>query len=591
MNKPGFQIAPDENRMEELLTRIQPVPSEHFHQTMKQVAWNGRGEKLPLPKRLRLQMIFAVVALLVLTALLATPQGRTWAQEVFQFFGRINSSTVELPPGEVDSMREIPENYELPLVPLILPTVAPEMAAQPGCETPQKSQSYDCQVALAESQLGLDLKELPALPEGWKFDFISYSPVSKSATIGYLFDGSDMSPGMTYSTLYLTQGTGDLPDYYQKSPWSVVPADQVENVKVGTRDGEYVEGSFFLQAGSTNLVWDDTNEHKRLAWSDGRRWFFIDVWRNLNRPDRMGRDRLIELGASLVDSPVETLSELDPEYLYSVSEAEEISGIDLKAPTLLPLELSFSHARYYADNNEVRLYYGFNNELVIHQWTGRSLDPNSNYETIQIHGERAFYGFVEGSDPLHFLSWEQDRVVFQLQFFEILGKLDKEKMVAIAESMEDVDDFRKKESKPYEYMSIYGEALGMDVLEFPEPPAGWEYANVWGDPSARCITVVYKSITEPGYLWVDQCQSDSRFLLSDIPEKYTRPVQIGTSDGIYAAGEPVNDDNGKLTWNSDSPLKQLYWQQDGLWIKLVLGGESAAFHDREDLIRYAEQLR
>ena len=180
MNKPGFQIAPDENRMEELLTRIQPVPSEHFHQTMKQVAWNGRGEKLPLPKRLRLQMIFAVVALLVLTALLATPQGRTWAQEVFQFFGRINSSTVELPPGEVDSMREIPENYELPLVPLILPTVAPEMAAQPGCETPQKSQSYDRQVALAESQLGLDLKELPALPEGWKFDFISYSPVSVS---------------------------------------------------------------------------------------------------------------------------------------------------------------------------------------------------------------------------------------------------------------------------------------------------------------------------------------------------------------------------------------------------------------------------
>ena len=596
MNKPNFQTAPDENRMEKLLTTIQPVPSEQFHQKMSRAAWRMGGEQLSMSKRLRLQMAVAILALAALTVLLATPQGRTWAQEVFQFFGRINSSTVEMPPSEVKSMQDFNDNYDLPLIPVIIPPVSPEMAALPGCETPQKPQSYNCQIALAESQLGMDLKELPTLPEGWTLDIVFYDSASKSATIGYIFDVTYMASG----SLYLMQGEGELPPYYQNNPWSVVPADQVEKIKVGTHDGEYVEGSFVLPAGGSSLVWDDSNDHKRLAWSDGTRWYMIEVWRNLNLPDTMGRDWLIELAESLVESPVVTAEALDPAYLYSVSAAEELAGFDLKAPTLLPMEMGFSHAEYYEDNHEVRLFYGPNTELVVHQWTGRSLDlntlpsdydPNSSYEAVQVHGERAFYGLVEGADAHHFLWWEQDGVNFQLYFYEIVGRLDKDKLIAIAESMQDIDDFRTKDSRPYEYISIYGEALGMDVLEFPEPPAGWSYATVWGDPGAGCILVMYKSVMEPGYLWTDQCQTDTRFNLSDIPARYTQRVQIGSSSGVYAAGDFVTDDNGKLSWNPDAPLKQLYWQQDGLRIKMVLSGESAVFHDREDLILYAEQLR
>jgi hypothetical protein len=596
MNKPGFQIAPDENQIEELLTTIQPLPGEQFHQKMKQAAWQVDREKSLVSKRLRFQMAVAILALAVLTALIATPQGRTWAQEVFQFFGRINSSTVEMPPGEVKSMQDFNNDYDLPLVPVIIPPVSPEMVVLPDCETPQKSQSYDCQVALAESQLGFDLMELPTLPEGWKLDIISYSSALKSATLGYLLDATYMS----YGSLYLVQGEGELPPYYQDNPWSVVPADQVEKVKVGMSDGEFVEGSFVLPAGGSELVWDDSDDHKRLAWSDGTRWYLIEVWRNLNLPDTMGRDRLIELAESLVESPIVTAETLDPAYLYSVSAAEELAGFDLKAPTLLPMEMSFSHAEYYEDNHEVRLFYGPNTELVIHQWVGKSLDlstlptdydPNSSYEIVQIHGERAFYGFVEGSDAHHFLWWEQDGVNFQLYFYQIIGRLDRDKLITIAESMQEIDDFRTKDSRPYEYVSIYGEALEIDVLEFPEPPTGWSYASVWGDPGARCILVMYKSVTEPGFLWTDQCQTDSRFNLADIPDKYTQPVQIGSSSGVYAAGDFVIGDNGKFNWSPESPMKQLYWQRDDLWIKLVITGESAMFHNQEDLISYAEQLR
>jgi hypothetical protein len=596
MNKLNSQMLPDENRMEDLLAKIQPVPSERFHQKMSQTAWRMEGGKQILSKRFRLQTALAILALAALVALFISPQGRAWAQEVFEFFGRINSSTVELPPSEVKFMQDINDDYDLPLVPAIVPQVPAEMAALPGCGTPQKSQSYNCQIALAESQLGFDLKELPELPEGWKLDLISYIPASKIATISYSFDFSYMSSGR----LSLTQGAGDLPTYFQQNPWLVVPADQVEKVKVGTQEGEYVEGSFILPAGSSNLVWDDSDEHKRLAWSDGTRWYFIEVWRNLNLPEKIGREQLIELAESLVESPGKTAEALDPDYLYSVSDAELVSGLDLKAPTLLPMDITFSYAQYSDANQEVRLFYGFNQELVVHQWAGKSLDlstlpkdydPNSSYEIVEIHGKRAFYGFVQGPDAHHFLWWEQDGVNFQLYFYEIVGRLDRDKLIDIAESMQDIDDFRTKDSKPYEYVSIYGEALGVDVLEFPESPAGWTYENVWGDPGARCLTLVYKSVTEPGYLVIYQCLTDQRFNLSDIPARYTQPVQIGSSRGIFAAGDFVTDDNGKLNWKPEPPIKQLYWQRDGLWIKMVLFGESAKFHDQEDLISYAELLR
>ena len=47
MNKPP--MTPDENRIEELLAKFQPVPSEGFHKKMKQVIWQA-GEKRVVKK-------------------------------------------------------------------------------------------------------------------------------------------------------------------------------------------------------------------------------------------------------------------------------------------------------------------------------------------------------------------------------------------------------------------------------------------------------------------------------------------------------------------------------------------------------------
>jgi hypothetical protein len=591
MNKLNLQVTPDESKLEELLRKIQLAPSEQFHQKMKQATWRTEyfGPQTTSVGKPRLRLLLAMTVLLLLAGLLITPQGRAWAQEVFQFFTRVNSSTVELPESYLKLMQNPDGSYRLPLVPVIVPTVSPEMAALPGCDTSKKSQVYDCQVALAESQLGFDLKELPTTPEGWNFDFVRFDAVSKSATIGYSLDVHQPS----YGTFYLRQGKGEFTKVYPNDPWTLVPADKVEKVKIGDYDGEYVRGSFSLPVNSDKLVWSDADRHARLAWSDGTNWYLIELWPNLNLPDPLDREELIELAEDLVYSPIEQTETPDPDFLYSVSDAEQVSGFDLKAPTLLPMGTSFSYARYYPYNNEVRLFYGLNNELVIYQWKERVLDLETplHQEPVNVHGGNAIFGSVEGSDPYLYLWWETGGHYYQMYHYPMMGDtLDREKMIAIAESMQDFDDFRRKDY-PYEYVPIYARALGFEPREFPGTPRGWSYASVWAAPSMRCILLVYTSTTEQGTLYVSQCLTDKLSDISDVPANAIEQVKVRGKPGQYIVGEFITGDNGETVWDPASPAKQLYWQEEHLWMKLVILGNSTAVYDRDELIEIAESLR
>ena len=599
MNKRSSLVVPDENRIEELLGKIQPVPTERFQEKMRQPAWltESLESEVRSINNHRVRLGLAMTMLLVMAGFLVTPRGRAWAQEVFHFFSRINSLTVELPEGQAKLLTEgANDSFDLPLVPVFIPTVSSEMAVLPGCETPQKSQSYVCQVAWAESKLGFDLKELPENPENWEFESLAFDSASNSAIMSYIIDQFQ-----TNGSFLLMQGLGDFPTDYANIPWEVVPADKVEPVKVGGYGGEYVKGAFGTPENST-LVWNDAYVH-RLAWSDGTRWYSIKVWPNPTIPDSFSRDQLIELAESLVDSPQEKNEPVDADPLYqtvySVSEAEDLSGFDLKTPALLPLGIHFEYARKYSYNDEVRLFYGTNNELVIHAWKGKSLDldrlataPNENLKVVKVNGEEALLGSAEGSHTRLFLWWEDDGMYYQMFYYLYFGQIiDKEELIAIAESMQDINDFRMKDSRPYEYVSIYEKALGFDIREFRETPAGWSFGSVWADPQGRCITLIYKAVTEPGWLSINQCTSDKYYSVSDIPSHILENVRIGKNRGGYAKGDFVTRDNGKLDWDPKLPIQQLYWQEDELWIEMTMYGQTVSRSDRKDLISYAESLR
>ncbi len=217
MNKQNVSAALDENSIEELLTKIQPVPSRNFHKRMEQASWRNEQMHTGGINQLRLNLVVAVIILLVIAVFAVTPQGRAWAQDAAQFFKRINSATIQLSDEQIKQMNETDGQYDVPLLPVFVPTVSSEMAAIPGCDAPQKAQAYHCQVALAESKLGFDLKELPEKPNGWEFKSISFNTSSQYAIMNFDLDikyVSYNSTGFTSSSnLVFIQGVGDFSNF------------------------------------------------------------------------------------------------------------------------------------------------------------------------------------------------------------------------------------------------------------------------------------------------------------------------------------------------------------------------------------------
>jgi hypothetical protein len=170
------------------------------------------------------------------------------------------------------------------------------------------------------------------------------------------------------------------------------------------------------------------------------------------------------------------------------------------------------------------------------------------------------------------------------------GQIDRDKMLLIAESMQDTDDFRKKSSRNYEQVVLYEQALGVDAKKFPETPVGWVFNNFWSNAQAKCIDLLYTSTTEQGTLFIGQCETDKRSDLSIYPFEAIKRAWIGSTRGYYIAGGFVTADDGKQVWDSTSPVRQLYWQEDGLWIQIIISGDAALLYDKEDLISIAERL-
>jgi hypothetical protein len=597
MNKQNLPAAPNEKQIEEFLAKIQPKPSDRFFKQIGQASWKvNPGPQMT--NKLRPRFAFATVLLLiVLVNLMLTPTGRAWAQEVFQFFKKVDSTTIPVSEKELEQYNYFEtsrEAYELPLVPIFIPTVTPEMASLPGCDTAEKAQSYSCKIAYAESQLGFELMEFPEKPQNLEFQNIWFDKQTNFAMIEY------ESPGML---LRLSQRLGQAPEAFKPWPW--VLASDVEKIKVGPFDGEYVSGGFDLSNEKGELVWQDTTSTQRVAWSDGTYWYLLDSGGWL-----MNRDRLIEMAGSLVAKPVIVEKQPDPEVLditlSSISEAEAYSGLDLKAPTILPIGFVFSEAHYTSfRKNEVSLRYDGNNVgsnyMVIHIKKDSSinfdtLSTTENSEVVKVNGQNAYYGFMkDGAYPYLFLSWQDGDLNYRMYFYwyndMIHGLIDKQKMIAIAESMEDINVFKSKMPRPYEYVKIYAEALGINIHEFSSIPAGWSFNSFWAGAWEKCIGLSYTLPNEQGRLFLDQCSSDTLFERADIPASAIEHASIRNNEAQYITGDSEYDSNGIQVWRHDLPVRQLRWHENGLWIRMTLYGDVTSSSDKEDLISIAESLR
>src|SRR4030042_721086 len=104
LSKQSPDPGPEEGLLESALRNIELNPSAPFYARMKQAPWAARPAAFPTKARPRLPRpalaLSLVTALAVVGFVLATPQGRAWAQTVLQFFTRSESDSRQISSEE-----------------------------------------------------------------------------------------------------------------------------------------------------------------------------------------------------------------------------------------------------------------------------------------------------------------------------------------------------------------------------------------------------------------------------------------------------------------------------------------------------------
>jgi hypothetical protein len=308
---------------------------------------------------LRRITITALVIGILLALLLVTPQGRAFAQRLFQFFTTTEEKSFLLPTEQVmpaPATQTAPAAQLLQLEPAGLAQTTPTAVPDTDCTSPASQSTYFCQVQAAEAQAGFDAKEFPNNPKGMTFSAVT----STSGEIAMEFV---VTTGGGY--LYLRQGVTEFPN--AENAWGKVPSDAVERVTINGQYAEFVSGGFIAYADATEAVWE-SGGRLTLAWRDGEHWFTLEKMGDPYPIEWITKEELIKLAESLVDErPADMVAPLDPEYLTTVEQAESLADFDIPIPALLPA--GFELKRVVWADRVVRLMYGpkgsSQNELMI----------------------------------------------------------------------------------------------------------------------------------------------------------------------------------------------------------------------------------
>jgi hypothetical protein len=224
-----------------------------------------QGEKMEtrIIKR-RSRLAFAILIVLVLLVItFATPQGRSFAQTILQFF--------------------IPaESTSFPLQDSQLVEGAPDQSS-PTAEPPSPLISIE----EAEQVVGIEAAELPFVPEG--YNYLGARLYGDTISIEYAAQGNG-------SSLIIQQS----PTGYNQSDWDRVPEQAIVPVTIGEVEGEFVKGIFVVYPDETSATWNPDASILRLRWVKDGIWFEMTKFGDVEVTEYLDQEGLVELAESLV---------------------------------------------------------------------------------------------------------------------------------------------------------------------------------------------------------------------------------------------------------------------------------------------------
>jgi hypothetical protein len=386
-----------------------------------------QGEKMKSIGSRRLQRVALVMLMIValMAAVLVTPQGRAFAQDIFKFFKRADSNVLPVPP---DQIRAAEETHAVP-------------TAVPPAPLITISDAYQV--------VGFGFL-VPETPDG--LVLLGARANSTSISIEYEAQGGG-------GALILNESS----EGFMESEWNQAPVEAISQVKIGNIDAEIVQGTFVVYPDETVARWNSDASILRLRWIFDGVWFELAKFGNVESIEYLDRDALLELAESVMNGS----------FTLDIKEAESLAGYDVLEPTWLPPVLFFEGAAFEPEEwsfpkDAVLISYYFysdrvgpglaSNGIVITQQPADSIEEckmgtdclvgmGANVETVQIGDMPGEYVIGVWSadnsgnwhwvnDPyLQRLRWQNNDIAFEILYMGPPEEIAKTDLMAIAESM------------------------------------------------------------------------------------------------------------------------------------------------------------
>ncbi|MBN2145961.1 MAG: hypothetical protein JW726_01190 [Anaerolineales bacterium] len=436
-----------------------PTPALRKHiQTHLQAPKNQLGRKSLQPRR-GLAVVAVLLILLAGAIFFLTPPGRAVAQQVIRFFTFAESDVLPLPtnqptevplptrtsaPTQVATLQEI-------LPPLVIPEVESYPTATPAPSAEPGAPRWNLTIDEAQQLAGFEVRVPASLPPGYRLDNVIFDP--QTGEVAQIYGFHPYSAGEQFIL------------HQQPSLLEIVIGEsaEVEQMTVGGFEVEYVVGTWFGGIGANAESWHPDSIFHTFRWQEGDIVFTLeilfddsDTW----SPAYWTMDGMLAMLEIVIGIRSEFPVQININYLTSVEQAEEVSGLDLLVPSALPEGFVFTRGVYDPATQQVHLFYqpeagsrDTNNvRLVIvesllaaqpvRSWNGY---PPDALEAVMVNGNQATFArgaVVDGVyDPGYnrYLVWNTTTLAIEMIYsaspdYPIL--LEKEQMILIAESMQ-----------------------------------------------------------------------------------------------------------------------------------------------------------
>ncbi len=304
------------------------------------------------PKRLAPGLL--AILLIVVALLGGTPQGRALAENAFSFFKRALS---DVQPLSAAGPTEAAINTRTPASTFIPEIVPFNPADNPtdGLQTPTSSPEIHTggmlnglSLEAVQSLAGYPLRVPSQLPEGYRFVSANLDQETQAVNQIYQF-----FPYQAGEMIVINQAP------LEHSPVATELVGQSATIlpfSLGETVGEYVEGTWLNQYGTTQQEWYNHAPPYTFAWQDELyrytvRFFVGDDF----SPAYLTRQQMMDFLEVYFGAKSGLTDGINLNYLTDLTQAEDLAGFHILFPQAIPGGFEFSHAVYEPQNKRLIL--------------------------------------------------------------------------------------------------------------------------------------------------------------------------------------------------------------------------------------------